>query len=126
MKSEERFEQAVTAVREESIDPRTVETAGERVWARLANEVAAAGSEAAAAHAPDSISHRIVGCEGFRELMPAYLAAALAEPKRVLLEDHTRECLPCRRALASARDARSSQRSRSAEVAPSRTSLVFD
>ena len=38
--------------------------------------------------------------------MPAYLAAALAEPKRVLLEDHTRECLPCRRALAAARQAK--------------------
>jgi hypothetical protein len=112
MKSEERFEQAVAAVRDENIDPRTVDTAGERVWARLASEVAAAGSaavagdEAGAAHSPDSTSHRILGCEGFRELMPAYLAAALAEPKRVLLEDHTRECLPCRRALATARETR--------------------
>ena len=45
MKSEERFEQAVTAVRSESIDARTVDAAGERVWARLAHETqAAAGS----------------------------------------------------------------------------------
>jgi hypothetical protein len=107
MKSEERFEQAVAAVRDESIDPRTVETAGERVWARLANEVAAAGAErGAAVPAAPGAEHRILGCEGFRELMPAYLAGALAEPKKVLLEDHTRECLPCRRALAAARQAR--------------------
>ncbi|MEO8197211.1 MAG: FecR domain-containing protein [Thermoanaerobaculia bacterium] len=101
MKSEERFEQAVAAVREENIDARTVETAGERVWARLANEVAAGDTAA---------SHRILGCEGFRELMPAYLVGALAEPKRVLLEDHTRECLPCRRALAAARQTRAAVR----------------
>lgn len=124
MKSEERFEQAVAAVREENIDPRTVETAGERVWARLAHEVQATsvGAQASgnsgvtdsAAGAAVTDSHRILGCEGFRELMPAYLAAALAEPKRVLLEDHTRECLPCRRALAAARDARSARSERSA------------
>jgi len=99
MKSEERFEQAVAAVREETVDPRTVEAAGERVWARLSPEVVPAA---------DTVSHRILGCEGFRELMPAYLAGALAEPKRVLLEDHTRECLPCRRALAAARQRRPS------------------
>ena len=103
MKSEERFEQAVAAVREESIDPRAAEAAGERVWARLAHEAAPASAAAAVAEAS---SHRILGCEGFRELMPAYLAGALAEPKRVLLEDHTRECLPCRRALAAARKVR--------------------
>ena len=119
MKSEERFEQAVAAVRDENVDPRTVETAGERVWARLAHEVQAtsagvSGVSDSAAGAPAPDSHRILGCEGFRELMPAYLAAALAEPKRVLLEDHTRECLPCRRALAAARDARSARSERSA------------
>ena len=109
MKSEERFEQAVTAVRSESIDARTVDAAGERVWARLAHETqAAAGSpgagDAGGSGSPES--HRILGCEGFRQLMPAYLLGALAEPKRVLLEDHTRECLPCRRALAAARQAK--------------------
>ncbi len=108
MKSEERFEQAVTAVRDENVDPRTVEAAGERVWARLANEVAAAGTAGsdAGTDSPGAVSHRILGCEGFRELMPAFLAGALAEPKQVLLEDHTRECLPCRRALAAARETR--------------------
>lgn len=113
MKSEERFEQAVAAVRDENIDPRTVETAGERVWARLSNEVAAAETVAASDSSDVTShrgSHRILGCAGFRELMPAYLAGALAEPKKVLLEDHTRECLPCRRALAAAREAKSAVR----------------
>lgn len=104
MKSEERFAQAVAAVREETVAPRTVEAAGERVWTRLAGESAHAESNPAAATAP--MSHRILGCEGFRELMPAYLAGALADSKRMLLEDHTRECLPCRRALAVLRNGR--------------------
>ena len=91
--------------------PRTVETAGERVWARLTNEVrAAADSSRVSGEPAPSESHRILGCEGFRELMPAYLVGALAEPKRVLLEDHTRECLPCRRALAAARQAKAAVR----------------
>ena len=38
-------------------------------------------------------------------MIPAYLAGALAEPRRILFEDHTRECVPCRRALADARRA---------------------
>ena len=55
MKSEERFEQAVAAVRDENIDPRTVETAGERVWARLTSEVrAAADSEVSGEPAPSA------------------------------------------------------------------------
>ena len=110
MKSEERFEQAVAAVRDESIDPRTVETAGERVWARLTSEVRAAADSGVSGEPAQAESHRILGCEGFRELMPAYLLGALAEPKRVLLEDHTRECLPCRRALAAARQAKAAVR----------------
>ena len=113
MKSEERFEQAVAAVREENIDPRTVEAAGERVWARLAHEVQAAPVDAGAA----GDAHRILGCEGFRELMPALLAGALAEPKRVLLEDHTRECLPCRRALAALRQTKAADRGPRVEAA---------
>jgi hypothetical protein len=121
MKSEERFEQAVAAVREEIVDPRTVEAAGERVWARVAHEVepgvgAKAEPAGAGADSSGTPSHRIVGCEGFRELLPAYVAGALAEPKRVLLEDHTRECLPCRRALAVVREQRSSRRSGVAAV----------
>ncbi len=35
--------------------------------------------------------------------LPAHLAGALAEPKRLLVEDHLRECVPCRRALAELR-----------------------
>ncbi|MEO8277241.1 MAG: FecR domain-containing protein [Thermoanaerobaculia bacterium] len=130
MKPEERFEQAVAAVREESIDPRTVEAASERAWTRIAHEAgalvemagsaasgssvtgsSATGSSATGNAAAVDVPHvdplglvdHIIGCEGFRGLIPAYLAGTLADSKRVLLEDHTRECLPCRRALAATR-----------------------
>ena len=53
MKSEELFEQAVAAVRDENIDPRTVEAGGRARRARLAHEVQAAGPAAPAAGEPE-------------------------------------------------------------------------
>ncbi len=96
MKHEEPFDSAVAAVRDEAIDPATEAAALGRIHRRLA-----AGSAPASFVAGEE--HRIHGCAGFQELIPAYLAGALAEPKRLLVEDHTRECVPCRRVLAAAR-----------------------
>ena len=68
---------------------------------RAAREpVAAMARVAPLAPVTPATDHRIRGCDGFRALIPAYLAGALAEPRRILFEDHTRECVPCRRALA--------------------------
>jgi hypothetical protein len=109
---EELFDRAVAAVRDESIDPRLVETARQRVARRVAADLdLAAGADAgglgavagAEGDGGTETDHRIRGCDGFRSLIPAYLAGALAEPRRILFEDHTRECVPCRRALAEAR-----------------------
>jgi len=95
MKPEEILESAVAAVRDEVTDPAAEQAALDRVRRRLA-----AGAAAAESSAPES--GRIRGCEGFRALLPAYLADALAEPKRLLVEDHLRECVPCRRARQEA------------------------
>ncbi len=97
-KNDELFDQAVAAIRDESIDPRTEGAALERVRRRLAAELAPLAEDDATAG-----EHRIRGCAGFQVLIPAYLAGALTEPRRILFEDHTRECVPCRRALAEAR-----------------------
>ena len=102
MNNNELFDTAVTAVRDEPIDPRGYEAARERVLSRLMHSEATVAETADTAAAPAD-SHRILGCDGFRALLPAYAAGALAEPKRVLVEDHTRECLGCRRALAELR-----------------------
>ena len=98
MKNEELFDAAVAAVRDETIDAKGIAAAQERVLARLANQV---NPLTASAESVDS--HQIHGCAGFRALLPAYLAGALAEPKRLLVEDHTRECVGCRRALGELR-----------------------
>jgi hypothetical protein len=109
---EELFDRAVAAVRDESLDPKVVESARERVARRVAADLAVtvdAGGDSSRVHAGaeeaagGETDHRIRGCDGFRSLIPAYLAGALAEPRRILFEDHTRECVPCRRALAEAR-----------------------
>ncbi|MCM2268999.1 MAG: FecR domain-containing protein [Thermoanaerobaculia bacterium] len=92
---EELLDRATAAVRDEAIDPQLLAAARDRVARRLAAELDA---PAGAGH-----EHRIRGCDGFRGLIPAYLAGALATPRRILFEDHTRECVPCRRALADAR-----------------------
>ncbi len=88
MNSDQIFDEAVGAVTGEPIDPATERAAIERVARRLEADAAGTGDE-----------HRIHGCEGFRALLPAHRAGALAGPKRLLLEDHLRECVPCRRAL---------------------------
>jgi len=92
---EQLFDDAVAAVRDEAIDEATVAAALGRVERRLTAELAPATA--------GETDHRIRGCEGFRGLIPAYLAGALAEPRRILFEDHTRECVPCRRALLEAK-----------------------
>jgi ferric-dicitrate binding protein FerR (iron transport regulator) len=87
------LDRAVAAVAGEPVDPSAESAALDRVRRRLA-----ASEARPAAGVPPVEEHRIHGCEGFRALLPAYAAGALAEPKRLLVEDHLRECVPCRRA----------------------------
>src|SRR5687767_11808766 len=101
MKSDNDFDaildNATKAIRDEQIDPATVETAAERVWARLAaeNSNELATSTVAA--------ERIESCADFQSLIPAYLSGNLSEARSLLLVDHTHECIPCRKAMKDAR-----------------------
>ena len=91
-------------MRDEAIDAEAFAAVRDRVRARLSSELAAPVSEAATRrHSPAHDEHRIHGCAGFRALLPAYAADALVEAKRVLVEDHTRECVGCRKALTAIR-----------------------
>jgi len=93
MNHDEILDQATAAVRDEPLDPSARAAAVDRVRRRLA------AAQGAAEPAEGEDDHRIRGCEGFRALLPAHRAGALAPGRRLLLEDHLRECVPCRRAL---------------------------
>jgi ferric-dicitrate binding protein FerR (iron transport regulator) len=97
------IDQTVNAVLSEQPDTRTVDDAGSRVWARIAadrNISAAATSPSATA------SEHINNCGDFQSLIPSYLRRELSPARTLLLEDHTQECIPCRKALKEARTGR--------------------
>lgn len=86
--------------------------ASARVAAKLGLDVVTA-----AAHAePGPIN----SCAGFQALIPDFLAGRLAPETALLLEDHSRECIPCRRALISARQPKLAP---VAPVAPRRSTM---
>jgi len=60
---------------------------------------------------------RIQSCEDFRSLIPAYLTSSLTPARRLLFEDHIRECVGCRKALEIAKRG-------SAQVSAGRISVV--
>jgi hypothetical protein len=102
------LERAVAEVLSEPLDDRQVEEAAARVWRKLvaatpdgiANMAATAATPAAPAAQPSP------GCADFGHLIPAYLGGGLAPARALLFEDHTGDCLPCRRALHAARQDR--------------------
>ncbi|HUQ94013.1 MAG TPA: FecR domain-containing protein [Bryobacteraceae bacterium] len=46
---------------------------------------------------------QIRGCGDFHSLIPSYLQRTLSDGRRMLLEDHVRECVACRKALEAER-----------------------
>ncbi len=89
-------------IRTEAIDSSVINAAADRVWARLNNELTR-GETVMANQTEQSMDH-ITGCADFQTLMPTYLAGELSGARKLLLEDHTRECLPCRKALKVLRE----------------------
>src|SRR5262245_3150548 len=75
--------------------------AAARVRARLLE--GAGGAHHAVAAAPPAGA--IAGCagpSGYQALIPARLEGTLDSARALLLDDHVRECIPCRRALMAA------------------------
>ncbi len=48
-------------------------------------------------------TEQIRGCDDFQSLIPAYLDGKLSTARTLLLEDHSNECLPCRKELKEQR-----------------------
>ncbi len=97
------LDEAVHQVADEPIDPRQVEEAAARVWARLSRE-GAASVTAPALEATAPAAGSLHGCEDFQSLIPAFVRGELSPARALLVEDHTRSCVPCRRALREARE----------------------
>lgn len=102
------LDEVVHQVADEPIDPRQVEAAAARVWARLSQEGAASvPAPSVEATAPAGSLH---GCEDFQSLIPAFVRGELSPARALLVEDHTRSCVPCRRALREAREGKAERR----------------
>lgn len=90
------LDKAITAMQAEEVDQAVVDSAANRVWARVSAEAIGQTAQAVAAE-------RIESCADFQSLIPAYLKGELSEARTLLLVDHTHECIPCRRAMKEAR-----------------------
>ena len=98
------LDRATAQIQAAEPDAQQAQDAAARVWSRLTNADSQAMAEAAEVE-------EIRGCDDYQALIPAFLADGLPEARRMLLEDHTRECVPCRRALLEARDGKLPRRS---------------
>ena len=93
------LDRAIDSIRDERVDDSVLEQASDRVWSQLRSEL-----ESTERADPDHVPIRT--CDDFRSLVEPYLAGRLSDSRRLLLEDHVRECIPCRRALKEGRAAR--------------------
>lgn len=91
--NEQLLDLAIDAVRADELAPEQVQKIADRVWNRLSEDAGESTHE----------SVRIRGCADFQALIPAYIEGELSQARTLLLEDHTRECIPCRKAMTAAR-----------------------
>lgn len=107
---EEMLDKATDGIRTQQVEGAEVKQAADRVWARVSAE------HAVVADATATESEHIHGCDDFQSLIPAYLRGNLTAARALLLEDHTHECVPCRRAVKMAREGK--------RVATRRTNVI--
>ena len=101
------IDDATRSIREEQIDPSVVNSSATRVWGRVMEATGASPQisemgDLIAMNSTDA-AEQIRGCEDFQSLIPAYLNGKLSTARTLLLEDHSNECIPCRRALQAQR-----------------------
>ncbi len=83
------LERAISTMREEQPGQPIMQAAGQRVWQRLSEE-AQTGMQI-------SMSGSIRGCGDVRALLVQYRAGNLTAAKALLVADHLRECVACRK-----------------------------
>jgi hypothetical protein len=87
-KQDARLDQAISELRAEQPDAKTLAASAERVWQKLQ---AGVGEEATA-----RALQPIRGCADIRALLPALHEHELAPARALIVEDHLRECVSCR------------------------------
>lgn len=113
------IDKTMNGVRDEHLDPRAVDGSASRVWARIATEQ----NTSTAADRTTVAAEHINSCADFQSLIPSYLRRELSPARTLLLEDHSQECIPCRKALKEARTGRTAAAMR-ATVKPASSSGV--
>ncbi len=113
------LDRAIDQVVAAPLAPEAVDAAAARVWERLAGGSTALAPQAspAASAAPPAGQTPLRGCDDFQRLIPAHLLGELSPARSLLLVDHTRSCLACRRALKAAEAAAESRLSGAAPAA---------
>jgi hypothetical protein len=87
-KLDARLDQAISELRDEQPDAKTLSASAEHVWQKLQ---AGLGEEAAS-----SALQPIRGCADIRALLPAFHQQELTPARALIVEDHLRECVSCR------------------------------
>lgn len=87
-KQDELLDRAVSELRGEELDAKSLSVSAERVWQKLHESA----SEPFTADALEPIR----GCDDIRALLPAYNQHKLTAARTLLVEDHLRECVSCR------------------------------
>lgn len=124
-KNHDALDRAVDQIRAEDVDPAVVEQAAARVWERLSHaaEPQMAAPAAPVVSAAEAAPATLRACDDFQALIPAYLRGELAPARALLVEDHTRSCVPCRRALREAREGRQDRTAAPAPAAAATTRM---
>lgn len=104
------IDDTMRGIRDEQIDDSIIDQSATRVWAQISEKMSDEKSLSATSISgnlnimnPKNTTEQINGCADFQSLIPAYLDKKLSTARTLLLEDHTNECIPCRRALKAVR-----------------------
>jgi ferric-dicitrate binding protein FerR (iron transport regulator) len=89
------LDQAVATVQDQNPDPAAIDAAIRRVGDAITSPAASSPG--------DDTPLVLRGCADIQALVPAFVASRLSPARALLVEDHTRSCVRCRRALKAAR-----------------------
>ena len=106
--------------------PAAIEAAAaERVRSAVAAATAGAGAGDLESSEASASIKTLTRCADYQARMPALVAGTLPEAQRLLVEDHTRECIPCRKHLQAVRAGRAVSDAPSGPAAPARVGRYY-